>query len=107
MIKTQALLKEEQLRSMIGFIKYPIISDKSTRLLEDNKYTFMVDRRANKAIIKVLIEFLFDVKVLDVNTLLAPPKKRRIGKFTGKKAQYKKAIITLSSDSKITLFPDM
>nr|WLD06001.1 ribosomal protein L23 [Meringosphaera mediterranea] len=107
MIKTQSFPKDKQLQRIVSFIKYPVISDKSSSFLEDNKYTFMVDKRANKIIIKKLIEFIFNVKVINVNTLVAPPKKRRVGKFTGKKAQHKKAIITLSSDSKITLFPNM
>ena len=41
---------KENLRKVISILKYPVISDKSTRLLESNKYTFMVDRRANKAV---------------------------------------------------------
>ena len=69
-------VQKESLHNIISILKYPVISDKTTLILENNKYTFMVDKRANKAVIKVLIEFLFDVKVLDVNTLLAPPKKQ-------------------------------
>ena len=56
----------ENLRTMLDIIKYPVISDKATRLLESNKYTFMVDRRANKFTIKKVIEFIFNVNILNV-----------------------------------------
>ena len=62
--KNPSFVKRRAIKKYDRFIKYPIISDKSTRLLEDNKYTFMVDKRANKAIIKVLIEFLLTLKFL-------------------------------------------
>ena len=71
----------ENLRTMLDIIKYPVISDKATRLLESNKYTFMVDRRANKFTIKKVIEFIFNVNILNVNTLNQPPKKRTVGRF--------------------------
>ena len=47
---------DKNLRTMLDIIKYPVISDKSTRLLERNTYTFMVDKRANKFTIKKVIE---------------------------------------------------
>ena len=97
----------ENLRTMLDIIKYPVISDKATRLLESNKYTFMVDRRANKFTIKKVIEFIFNVNIINVNTLNQPPKKRTVGRFSGKKSQYKKAIITLKDGDSINLFPDM
>ena len=97
----------EDLRTMLNLIKYPVISDKATRLLERNKYTFMVDRKANKFTIKKVIEFIFDVNVIKINTLTQPNKKRTVGRFSGKKSQYKKAIITLKDGDSINLFPDM
>lgn len=98
---------KENLRKVISILKYPVISDKSTRLLESNKYTFMVDRQANKATIKKVIEYIFDVDVVKINTLLTPQKKRTVGRFTGHRARYKKAIVTLKTGDKIDLFPDM
>ena len=68
-------------RQIIDLIKYPIITDKATRLLELNQYTFATDLRANKDQIKSAIEYLFKVKVSAVNTYHAPVKKKRIGKF--------------------------
>jgi len=88
-------------RQIIDLIKYPIITDKATRLLELNQYTFATDIKANKEQIKAAIEYLFQVKVVAVNTYHAPVKKRRIGKFIGHKPKYKRAIITLQAGSSI------
>ena len=93
-------------RQIIDLIKYPIITDKATRLLELNQYTFATDIKANKEQIKDAIEYLFQVKVIAVNTYHAPVKKRRIGKFIGQKPKYKRAIITLESGSSIDLFSE-
>jgi large subunit ribosomal protein L23 len=59
---------------------------------------------SNKSEIKVAIESLFDVKIIKINTCKLPRKKKRVGKFTGWKAQYKKAIVTLSEGETINLF---
>lgn len=87
-------------------IKYPIITDKATRLLEKNQYSFIVDRYSNKLSIKTAIEYLFNVKVLKVNTCRLPRKQKRVGKYIGWKPQYKKAIVTLSDGDLITLFAE-
>ena len=87
-------------------IKYPIITDKATRLLENNQYSFIVDRYSDKSTIKTAIEYLFNVKVVKVNTCHLPRKQKRIGKYIGWKAQYKKAIVTLSEGDIINLFSD-
>lgn len=87
-------------------IKYPIITDKATRLLENNQYSFIVDRHSNKLTIKAAIEYLFDVKVLKVNTCRLPRKKKRVGKYIGWKPQYKKAIVSLAKGDVINLFTD-
>lgn len=94
------------LQSNIQCIKYPIITDKATQLLENNQYSFIVDRHANKPKIKDAIETLFDVKVIKINTSNLPRKKKRVGKYTGWKTQYKKAIVTLSENDLINLFTD-
>ena len=90
----------------IQIIKYPIINDKSTRDLQNNKYNFVVDRYSNKLAIKSGIEYLFNVKVIKINTLRLPRKKSRVGKYIGWKPQYKKAIVTLAADNIINLFED-
>ena len=88
----------------INIIKYPLITDKATRLLENNQYSFIVNPKADKNSIKQTIEFLFDVKVIKVNTCNLPRKKKRVGKFIGWRSKYKKAIVTLSQDDVINLF---
>ncbi|MGK7900898.1 MAG: 50S ribosomal protein L23 [Hormoscilla sp.] len=88
-------------------IRRPIVTEKATRLLEDNKYTFEVDKRATKPEIKAAIEDLFDVKVVKVNTLIKPRRKKRVGRFVGYKAQYKRAIVTLAEENEIVLFPEV
>jgi large subunit ribosomal protein L23 len=90
----------------IQVIKYPIITDKATRLLENNQYSFVVDRYAHKPMIKAEIEYLFNVKVVQINTCRLPRKKKRVGKFLGWKPQYKKAIVTLAEGNLINLFTE-
>jgi large subunit ribosomal protein L23 len=92
--------------SSAQIIKYPIITDKATRLLENNQYSFVVDRDSDKLTIKASIEYLFNVKVIKVNTCRLPRKKKRVGKYIGWKPQYKKAIVTLSEGNVINLFTD-
>ena len=87
-------------------VKYPIITDKATRLLENNQYSFVVDRYSDKTRIKAAIEYLFNVKVVKINTCRLPRKKKRVGKYLGWKPQYKKAIVTLFEGDVINLFTD-
>jgi large subunit ribosomal protein L23 len=93
--------------NLIDYIKYPLITDKATRLLENNKYSFLVDRRADKTSIKIAIESFFKVSVVKVNTINLPRKKRRVGRSIGFRTQLKKAIVTLSDGNKIDIFPDL
>lgn len=93
-------------RSNTQVIKYPIITDKATRLLENNQYSFVVDRYSDKITIKTAIEYLFSVKVVKINTCRLPRKKKRVGKYIGWKPQYKKAVVTLSEGDVINLFTD-
>lgn len=90
----------------IRIVKYPIITDKAVRLIENNQYSFIVDLNSTKPTIKAAIESLFQVKVIKINTCHLPRKKKRVGKYLGWKSQYKKAIVTLSEDSTINLFAD-
>jgi large subunit ribosomal protein L23 len=99
--------KEFDPRVLTDLVHRPIISEKATRLLEDNKYVFEVDRDANKFEIKAAIESLFGVKVTKVNTYNPPALSRRVGKFSGKQSRHKRAIVTLAEGSKIELFPDV
>lgn len=94
-------------RTLADLVHRPIISEKATIQLEDNKYTFEVDPRATKPQIKAAIEELFQVSVIGVNTQNPPLKKRRVGRFAGHRPQYKRALVTLASGDSITLFPEV
>ena len=87
-------------------IKYPIITDKATRLLENNQYSFIVTPNSTKIAIRSSIENLFAVKVIKINTCNLPRKKKRVGKYIGWKSQYKKAIVTLAEGDTINLFAE-
>ena len=82
---------------------YPIITDKTTKLIEENQYTFAVDIKSSKDTIKSSIEGIFDVKVLSVNTCRPPRRKHKVGRFSGNRPQYKKVIVTLAKGSNIDL----
>ena len=90
----------------MNIIKYPIITDKATRLLANNQYSFVVNPSSDKITIKAAIEYLFNVKVVKVNTCKLPRKKKRVGKYIGWKSQYKKAIVTLADGDTINLFAE-
>lgn len=94
-------------RDLADLILKPIITEKGTIQMELGKYVFDVLPKATKPDIKAAIESLFDVTVTKVNTLTLPRKKRRVGRFVGYKAQYKRAIVTLKEGDSIALFPDV
>lgn len=85
----------------------PIVTEKSMNLLADNKYTFLVDKKANKSEIKSAIESIFKVKVENVNTMNIKGKPKRMGRFEGKRPDRKKAIVTLKAGQKIRIFDGM
>jgi len=73
-------------------------------LMEENQYSFAVDIKTSKDIIKSSIESIFDVKVISVNTSRPPRKKHKVGRFSGHRPQHKKAIVTLAEGCSIELF---
>jgi large subunit ribosomal protein L23 len=81
-------------------IRKPVISEKSYGLLEQQKYTFLVAPDANKTEIKIAIEKIFGVQVISVNTLNRPGKRKRTKFGYGKRKDTKRAIVTLSPESK-------
>jgi len=87
-------------------IRKPLITEKATRALELNQYTFEVDHRAAKPDIKAAVESMFDVKVVGVSTMNPPRRSRRVGRFAGKRAQGKKAVVRLAEGNAIQLFPE-
>lgn len=86
-------------------IKNPIISEKSTELGATGQYMFLVKKEANKSEIKKLIEKEHKVKVTSVNIINVKPKKRRLGRTTGVKSGYKKAIVSLKKGQTLDVLP--
>ena len=82
----------------------PVITEKSSALVEQNKYTFEVHKSANKIQIRQAVEQIFKVKVLSVNTLNIPAKPKRMGAFIGKTRSWKKAIVALPEGQRIEFF---
>jgi len=78
----------------------PVVSEKSYGLLETGRYTFLVHPDANKTQVKIAVEQIFDVKVTSVNTLNRPGKRKRTRAGFGQRKATKRAIVTLSPDSK-------
>ncbi|MCQ5130247.1 50S ribosomal protein L23 [Butyricicoccus faecihominis] len=89
-------------------IRRPIITERSMAGIQDNKYTFEVAPGAGKIEIKKAVEEIFGVKVLKVNTIKLPGKWKRMGVHVGKRPDIKKAVVTLTPDSKkIEIFENM
>ena len=84
----------------------PVITEKSMSGIADKKYTFKVAKDANKIEIAEACEKLFKVKVAKVNTISVRGKEKRMGRYSGYTASWKKAIVTLTADSKPIEFFD-
>ncbi|MDD3226419.1 MAG: 50S ribosomal protein L23 [Tissierellia bacterium] len=82
----------------------PIVTEASMDAMADKKYTFVVDKKSNKTEIKNAVESIFGVKVASVNTMNMLGKNKRMGVHVGKRADWKKAIITLTEESKTIEF---
>lgn len=83
----------------------PVITEKTSDFMAENKYVFAVDKKANKTEVKLAIEEIFDVDVKKVNITQMPSKPKTYGRYSGYTKSWKKAIITLTADSKtIELF---
>jgi len=86
-------------------LKEPHITEKATDLVSQNQYIFKVSQRANKNQIKKAIETLYDVNVAKVQIINIPKKQRRLGRISGFKKGYKKAIVKIKKGQKIELIP--
>ena len=82
----------------------PVISEKSYGLLDENKYTFIVRPDANKTQIKIAVEQVFNVTVLDVNTLNRQGKRKRTRQGFGRRKDTKRAIVSLAPGDRIEIF---
>ena len=88
------------MRNPHDIIIKPVVTEKSMDDMSENKYTFVVDKRSNKTEIKSAVQEVFDVKVARVNTMNMIGKVKRQGATSGRRASWKKAIVTLTPDSK-------
>ena len=76
----------------------PVVTEKSNDQLQEGKYTFKVNKKATKVEIAKAVEKLFEVKVLNVNTINVRGKKKRVGYHVGKTSDWKKAIVTIDTN---------
>ena len=85
-------------------IKKYLVTEKTTASKDEgNKYTFQVDRAANKIEVGRAVASLFKVKVMDVHIMNVRGKKKRVGKIVGEKNSWKKAIVTVAKDNRIEI----
>ena len=82
----------------------PLITEKNTMLSSLGRYTFEIDRRANKPLVKEAVEKIFKVDVTAVNVINVPSKTRRVGRSTGQTSPWKKAVVTLKPGQRIEVF---
>ena len=82
----------------------PVVSEKTYARIDENKYTFIVSPDANKTEIKIAVEKVFNVQVVQVNTVIRKGKRRRTRNGWGRRANTKRAIVTLADGQSIDLF---
>ena len=93
------------MKNVYDIIRRPVITEQSMADVADKKYVFMVDVDSNKTEIKAAVEEIFGVKVAKINTVRMQGKVKRTGAYpAGRRAAYKKAIVTLTADSKTIEF---
>jgi large subunit ribosomal protein L23 len=93
------------MKDLSQVVRKPLVTERFAELRErDNKFIFEVHPDANKHEIRQAIEHYFGVKVSDVRTMNVRGKVKRLGRFTGKRADWKKAIVTLAEGDSIDLF---
>lgn len=92
------------MKSMYDVIKRPIITEKSSNLVENLQYTFEVEPKATKTEIKDAIEKIFKVKVVEIRTINVHRKAKRMQRYEGFKPAYKKAIVRLAPGQTIDVF---
>ena len=84
----------------------PIVTERTTNLMEQSKYTFKVDKEANKIEIKYAVETIFKVNVTDVKTMNVKGKLKRQGRTAGYRPDWKKAIVTLKDGQRLPIFEE-
>ena len=87
----------------LDVVKAPVVTEKAAYMAQENIYEFFVDPKANKTEIKLAIEKIFNVKVVNIRTVNVHPKKRRVGRYEGLTNRKKKAIVKLAEGQTIEL----
>jgi len=98
-------IKEKKSDIAYRVLKAPQITEKATNLAEKNQYVFKVYPKTNKIEIKTAIEDLYNIDVLSVIIIKVRPKRRRLGRISGWRAGYKKAIVKIKAGQKIEVMP--
>ena len=94
------------MRNLSDVILKPVITEKAMGMMAGKRYAFKVAKDANKPEIAAAVEAMFGVKVADVNTIIMKKKPKRLGAHMGYTGEWKKAIVTLTEDSKTIAFFD-
>jgi large subunit ribosomal protein L23 len=92
------------MKNAYDIIKRPLITEKTTKLVEQGKYTFEVMQGVNKIEVKQAVETVFNVKVVAVNIINVRKKERKVGKYTGLRPAVRKAIVTLQEGQTLDVF---
>lgn len=95
------------MENLYEVLRRPLVTEKGAVLQMGGKYTFEVDKGANKVQVKQAVEKAFKVKVTAVNVMMVPGKERRVGRRMIHTPSWKKAIVTLQSGDKIELFENV
>ena len=94
--------RTRNIAELLPLIKYPLMTEKAVGLYSSRQYTFIVDKSITKIEIKNVIQSIFNVTITSVKTCLLPDKDRRVGRFIGKKTQYKKTYVTVKEGDVLT-----
>ncbi len=92
------------MKNPYDIIVKPLITEKSTKLVESRKYTFEVKQGVNKVEVKKAVEEIFKVNVIQVNMINVRKKERRVGKYEGFRPAVRKAIVTLAEGQTLDVF---
>ncbi len=90
--------------NLFEILRKPLVTEKSTKLSERNKYVFEVDKRSNKDQVRLAVEKCFKVSVVSVNMIKVPGETKRTGRRAVSHPAWKKAIVTLKEGDKIQYF---
>lgn len=92
------------MKTVYDVVRRPIITEKTSKLVEEGKYTFEVMQGTNKTEVKEAVEKIWSVNVVNVNIVNCPRKERKVGKYAGLRPQVRKAIVTLEKGQTISAF---